>query len=250
MFWIWYGTRRRRFSGNWDLTTDVSSKLTWTDCEASSGASHSAGRDSHSHHQDAFANDPHADNDAPSIAKLIIPEGKGIPSVYADHVNLMLDILTLAFQTDTTRVASFMFSYEKSGRSYPEIDAKGSHHSTSHHQNKQENLVQLTRINAHHIELFSRMLQRMADIEEGDGTLLDNVMLCYGSGISDGNAHNHDDLPLLLAGGGGGTIAGGRHLVYDAKTPLCNLYVELLSRMGLSRDSFGDSDGRLGNLGT
>ncbi|TWU06107.1 DUF1552 domain-containing protein [Stieleria varia] len=213
----------------------------------------SADRDAHSHHQDSFADDAHVQgahgsDSAAEIPTLIIPEGKGIPSVYADHVNLMLDIMTLAFQTDTTRIASFMFSYEKSGRSYPEIDAKGSHHSTSHHQSKEENLVQLTRINRHHMELFSRMIQRMAEIQEGDATLLDNVMLCYGSGISDGNKHNNDDLPLLIAGGGGGTIKGGRHLVYKDKTPLCNLYLEFLSRMGDHRESFGDSSGLLGNL--
>ncbi|TWU23401.1 hypothetical protein Pla52o_29370 [Novipirellula galeiformis] len=207
-----------------------------------------ANRDSHSHHQDSFTNDRHLQDDDPEIAKLIIPAGKGIPSVYADHVNLMLDIMTIAFQTDTTRVASFIFSHEKSGRSYPEIDAKGSHHSTSHHQKKPENLQQLTNINRHHIELFSRMIQRMSEIKEGDGSLLDNVMLCYGSGISDGNKHNNDDLPLLLAGGGGGTIRGGQHRVYADRTPLCNLYVEMLSRMGLSRESFGNSNGGLDDL--
>lgn len=210
----------------------------------------SADRDSHSHHQDSFVNDRHAQDDDPEIAKLIIPEGRGIPSVYADHVNLMLDIMTLAFQTDTTRVASFMYSYEKSGRSYPEIDAKGSHHSTSHHQQKSENLQQLTCINRHHVELFARMIKRMSEIDEGEGSLLDNVMLCYGSGISDGNKHNNDDLPLLLAGGGGGSLRGGKHRVYKDRTPLCNLYVEMLHRMGVSRESFGDSSGGLDDLHT
>jgi len=210
----------------------------------------SASSDAHSHHQDSFTEDRHALDDDPEIARLIIPEGKGIPSVYADHVNLMLDIMTLAFQTDTTRVASFMFSYEKSGRSYPEIDAKGSHHSTSHHQKKRENLQQLTNINRHHVSLFARMIQRMSQIEEGEGTLLDNVMLCYGSGISDGNRHTNHDLPFLLAGGGGGTIRGGQHRKYKDKTPLCNLYVDMLARMGLPRESFGDSSGRLGDLDT
>ena len=207
-----------------------------------------ASRDSHSHHQEAFTNDPLAETDEPGIAKLIIPNGKGIPSKYADHVNLMLDILILAFQSDTTRVASFMFSYEKSGRAYPEIDARGSHHSTSHHKNDADNLAQLARINTHHIDLFSRMLQRMSEISEGDSTLLDNVAICYGAGLSDGNKHNNDNLPILLAGGGGGTLAGGRHVVYDKKTPLCNLYVELLERMGMPVDAFGDSNGRLHDL--
>ena len=131
----------------------------------------------HSHHQDAFRADPLADADDPELPQLVIPDGTGIPSVYADHVNLMLDILTLAFQTDATRVATFMFSYEKSGRSYAEIDAPGSHHSSSHHGGKPENHAQLARINTHHMALFARMLERMARIEEGEGTLLDNVML-------------------------------------------------------------------------
>ncbi len=208
-----------------------------------------ASREQHAHHQDAFADEPSLNSDDPTLPQLVIPDGKGIPSVYAEHVNLMLDILVLAFQTDTSRVASFMFSYEKSGRSYREIDAPGSHHSTSHHQDKPENHDQLTKINSHHMELFSRMLQRMASIEDGDGSLLDNVMILYGSGISDGNRHNHDDLPVILAGGGGGGLRGGRHLKYGMKTPICNLYLEMLQRAGLPHQQFGDSTGLLGNLG-
>lgn len=207
-----------------------------------------ASADSYSHHQDGFAEDPHAHEDDPSIEKLIIPDGKGIPSLYSDHVNLMLDILVLAFQTDTTRVASFMFSYEKSGRAYPQIEAPGAHHSTSHHQSDPKNLEQLTRINTHHMELFVRMLNRMSQIKEGDSSLLDNVMICYGSGISDGNKHNHDDLPILVAGGGGGLIQGGRHVKLGKKTPICNLYLDFMHRMGVESNSFGDSQGRLVGL--
>jgi len=203
----------------------------------------------HSHHQEAFNADAIGDTDDPDLPRLVIPDGKGIPSVYADHVNLMLDILTLAFQTDTTRVATFMFSYEKSGRSYAEIEAPGAHHSSSHHGGKPENHAQLVRINTHHMMLFARMLERMAATEEGEGTLLDNVMLCYGSAISDGNKHNHDDLPILVAGGAGGTLQGGRHLVAAEKTPICNLYVDMLARCGAARDRFGDSTGRLAGLG-
>ncbi len=207
-----------------------------------------ASHDGYSHHQDAFSKDPLADADEDEVSPLIIPNGRGIPAEYASHVNLMLDIMTLAFQTDSTRVATFMFSYEKSGRAYPEINAKGSHHSTSHHKKQTENLEQLTRINTHHMELFSRMLQRMSEISEGDGTLLDNVLICYGAGLSDGNKHNNDNLPVVLAGGGCGTIQGGRHIAYDEKTPICNLYIEMASRMGLSMESFGDSNGRLSEL--
>jgi hypothetical protein len=182
------------------------------------------------------------------IREPVFPEGKGIPKVYADHVNLLLDILVMAFQTDTTRVASFMFGMEKSGRSYPEIGAPGSHHSTSHHDNKPENLAELTKINTHHLGLFARMLRRMGEIREGDRTLLDNVVFLYGCGISDGNKHNHDDLPILLAGGGGGTLTGGRHIAFGKKTPICNVYLDMLARAGLPVEKFGDSTGRLTQL--
>ncbi len=207
-----------------------------------------ADQDDFSHHQEAFRDTPEAEDRGEELPELIIPEGRGVPPVYADHVNLMLDILTLAFQTDSTRLASFLFSYEKSGRSYPEIEAPGSHHANSHHQKKQENYDRLTRINTHHMELFARMLGRMAAIQEGERTLLDNVMILYGSGISDGNRHNHDDLPVLVAGGAGGTLRGGRHIKYGDKTPICNLYVDMLQRAGVKRSEFGDSTGRLKGL--
>ena len=206
--------------------------------------------DDQSHHQQAFRDDPTVESDDPSLPELVIPDGTGIPAVYSEHVNLMLDILTLAFQTDTTRIASFMFSYEKSGRSYREIGAPGSHHSTSHHKGQPENHQQLTRINTHHVELFARMLDRMSKIDEGGRTLLDNVVFCYGSGISDGNRHNHDDLPIVVAGGGGGTLRGGRHVAYREKTPLCNLYLAMLARAGVARKRFGDSTTVLGELGS
>ncbi|WP_437201183.1 DUF1552 domain-containing protein [Planctomicrobium sp. SH664] len=209
-----------------------------------------ASRDQHSHHQDSFADDPLATADDPTLPRLVLPDGHGIPSLYSEHVNLMLDILTLAFQTDTTRVASFMFSIEKSGRSYPEIGVRAGHHSTSHHGSKADKLELLSKINTHHMELFSRMLQRMAGIREGEGTLLDNVIFCYGSGISDGNRHNHDNLPVIVAGGAGGAVQGGRHLAYDKKTPICNLYLEMLQKVGVPQTSFGDSTGLLGNLGS
>jgi hypothetical protein len=212
-----------------------------------------ASLDAHSHHQEAFRDAPppggHGDDDDEiQLSDIIIPDGRGVPSVYADHVNLMLDIMTLAFQTDTTRLATFLFSYEKSGRAYPEIDARGSHHSTSHHGDKAENHLELSRINAHHMDLFARMLVRMSEIKEGESTLLDNVMICYGAGISDGNKHNHDDLPMLIAGGAGGTLTGGRHVAYSEKTPVCNLYLEMLNRAGVYRSKFGDSTGRLDRL--
>ncbi len=206
-----------------------------------------AGREDQPHHKEAFKEDPVAKGRDSDLPNVIIPEGRGIPATFAEHVNLMLDILTLAFQTETTRVATFLFSYEKSGRSYPEIQV-GSHHSISHHQGKAENHEKLTRINTLHMELFARMLSRMARTQEGETTLLDNVAILYGAGISDGNKHNHDDLPILVAGGGGGTIKGGRHVVVGRK-PVCNLFLDLASRAGIELKQFGDSTGSLGVLG-
>jgi hypothetical protein len=199
-----------------------------------------ASRDSASHHEEAFK--------GAEPSKVILPDGRGIPQTFAEHVTLMLDILTLAFQTDTTRVATFLFSYEKSGRAYPEVQAPGGHHSTSHHQGKPENHAKLTNINTHHMDLFAKMLGRMAQVREGDSTLLDNVAICYGSAISDGNRHNHDDLPILVAGGAGGAVRGGRHVVLEKKTPICNLYLDLVAAAGVKLDAFGDSTGPFGLL--
>lgn len=212
-----------------------------------------AEKDSHSHHQDSFDEDPskialHEGESLDDLPELIMPRGEGIPSSYSEHVNLMLDILTLAFQTDTTRVSSFMFSFEKSNRSYAEAGAPGSHHSTSHHQSKEKNLSLLTKVNTFHMDLFARMLQRMSNIQEGESTLLDNVALLYGSGISDGNKHNHDDLPILIAGGGGGRIDSGRHVAFSKPTPLCNVYLDMLACAGVPLKQFGDSTGRTRRL--
>jgi hypothetical protein len=187
------------------------------------------------HHEEAYK--------GADLQNILLPEGKGIPSLFADHVNLLLDILTLAFQTDTTRVASFLFSNEKSGRAYPEINV-GSHHSISHHQNKADALEKLTRINTLHLSLFARMVDRMSKIKEGDTTLLENTVLFYGSGISDSNKHNHDNLPILVAGG----VRGGRHVAYGRKTTVCNLYLDMLAKAGCPVEKFGDSTAPLNVL--
>ena len=176
---------------------------------------------------------------------LMIPSKPGIPKDYAEHANLLLDILTMAFWTDTTRVATFMFSFEKSWRSYPEIGVPEDHHHYSHHQNKPENLEALAKINTHHLTLFARFLGNLARIKEGDGTLLDHVAFMYGSGISDGDKHNHENLPILLAGGCGGALTKGMHVALGKKTPICNLYLAMMAMGGLQLDSFGDSTGRL-----
>lgn len=176
---------------------------------------------------------------------LMIPTKAGIPTDYAEHANLLLDILTLAYWTDTTRVATFMFSFEKSWRSYPEIGAPEDHHHYSHHKNLPENLDALTKINTHHLTLFARFLGNLSRIKEGDGTLLDHCAFMYGSGIADGDKHNHEAIPVLLAGGCGGALTGSVHVALGKKTPVCNLYLAMMAMAGLELESFGDSTGRL-----
>lgn len=169
---------------------------------------------------------------------------------HTEQVRLMLDIMVLAFWTDSTRVATFMFGNEVSGKNFSFLPGvTGGHHQISHHENDPDKLAQYEKINQWHIAQYAYMLEKMAGIKEGEGTLLDNSMVLFGSGMKDGNAHSPYNLPIVLAGRGGGTIAAGRHLVYDKKTPLCNLYRTMLARMGTSVGSFGDSTGELAGIG-
>jgi Protein of unknown function (DUF1552) len=169
----------------------------------------------------------------------------GIPTDYQEHIRLMADMLVLAFQADLTRVATFIFANDGSNRSYRFIGVPDGHHDLSHHGGNKDKQAKLRQINRFHISQFAYMLQKMKSIREGDNTLLDNAMLVYGGGIGDGNAHNHDNLPVLLAGKGGGTIQAGRHVRYPKETPLMNLYLAMLDRMGAPAPSFGDSTGKL-----
>lgn len=169
----------------------------------------------------------------------------GIPDRFDQHVRLMGDLLTLAFQTDATRVATFMFNNEGSNRTYPDIGVREGHHSLSHHDNSVEKLTYIAKINHHHVEQLAYLLGRLKSIPEGDGTLLDNTLIVYGSGLGDGNRHNHDDLPVLVAGRGQGFIRPGRHIVYPKSTPLMNLFVALLQHAGVPCESAGDSTGTL-----
>jgi hypothetical protein len=173
---------------------------------------------------------------------------EGVPRSFEDHVKLQLDMLVLAFQTDSTRIASFMFANAGSNRSYREIEVSDGHHDLSHHGNSQDKQARIALINRYHARMFGYFLKRMSEVKEGDGTLLDHSMVVYGSGISDGNRHNHDDLPIILAGRGGGTIQPGRHLKFKRETPLTNLYVSMLNRMGVADTKFSDSTGALPNL--
>jgi hypothetical protein len=172
----------------------------------------------------------------------------GIPKEYPEHCKLMLDMLVLAFQTDMTRISTFVFANDGSNRPYKFIDVPEGHHDLSHHQSNKEKLEKIRLINRFHMEQFAYFLGKLNDVKEGSGTLLDQCMLLYGSGIGDGNRHNHDDLPIVLAGAGGGTIKTGRHIRYKKEVPLANLYVSMLERMDVPVESFGDSNGKLADL--
>ncbi|MDX2035872.1 MAG: DUF1552 domain-containing protein [Isosphaeraceae bacterium] len=183
-----------------------------------------------------------------SAAAPSYPRPTGIPTDYQQHVRLMADLLALAFQGDVTRVATFMFANEGSNRSYSFIDVPEGHHDLSHHGNDDAKQAKIQKINTFHTQLFGYFLDRLASVKEGDGTILDHSMIVYGSGIGDGNRHNHDDLPVLLVGKGNGTIRSGRHIEYDQETPMNNLYLSMLERVGIAREKLGDSNGRLSNL--
>ncbi|RUL88314.1 DUF1552 domain-containing protein [Tautonia sociabilis] len=168
---------------------------------------------------------------------------------HTEHVRLMLDLLVLAFQTDSTRIGTFMFGNAVSGKDFSFLDGvRGGFHQLSHHENDDEKLEQYKRINAWHSAQLSYMLGRMRQVREGDGTLLDNAMVLFGSGLRDGNRHDPHNLPILLAGRGGGTLATGRHLRFGKDTPLCNLFVSMLDRVGTPVERFADSTGPLPGL--
>lgn len=201
-------------------------------------------------------------NEDPLVRTEIDRLGRRIDDFYADptkaserrgnhteHTRLMMDLMALAFWTDSTRVSTFMFGNSVSGRSFSFLDGvKGGHHEISHHENHADKLEQYTRINRWHVEQYAYFLDRLRSFKEGDGTVLDNSMILFGAGMRDGNAHSPRNLPILLAGRGGGTLATGRHLSYAKNTPLCNLYVSMLQRMGTPTDRFADSTGELAGL--
>lgn len=177
-----------------------------------------------------------------------VPEGKrGID--HTEQVRLMMDIIALAFWSDSTRVSTFMFGVEVSGRNFSFLPGVNTgHHETSHHENRPEKMEMYYKINRWHMEQYAYLLEKLKSIKEGEGNLLDNSMIMIGSGMRDGNAHSPYNLPLLMAGKGGNTIATGRHIQYAEKTPLCNLYVGMARRMGVNLDRFGDSTGELAGL--
>jgi uncharacterized protein DUF1552 len=170
------------------------------------------------------------------------------PRDYDLHVRLMIDLLVLALQSDRTRIATFMFANEGSNRSYPMLDIREGHHEISHHKNRADKQRQIRSINRFHTEKLAYLTQRLQQVQEGPATLLDSMMMVYGSGIGDGNRHNHDHLPILLIGGGGGSLLPGQHLQFGGQTPLNNLHLSLLERMGAAVAEMGDSNGTLAGI--
>ncbi len=169
----------------------------------------------------------------------------GIPETYAAHAELMFELQRLAFQADITRVFTFMMGRETSPRTFPEIGVSEPHHGLSHHGNKSEQLEKFARVNTYQVQQFSSFLEKLRTTPDGDGTLMDNSLLLYGGGLSNGNEHSHINLPLVLAGGAAGRLEGGRHLEYPIDTPMANLLLSVLEKVGVSEDQLGDSTGRL-----
>ncbi len=177
-----------------------------------------------------------------------VPQPAGIPEKFEDHVRLLYDLQLLAFQSDLTRVTTFMYGREQTGRPYPQIGVPEPHHPLTHHQGNPEKMEKCAKIQRYHIGLFAEYLGKLRNTPEGDGSLLDHVILLFGSGISNSDRHTHGPLPTFLVGGGGGTLKGGRHLVYPEHTPLANLQVSLLNKLGVPAEKLGDSNGQLREL--
>jgi hypothetical protein len=172
----------------------------------------------------------------------------GVPAAYADHARLMFDLQVLALQADVTRVITFQLARETSTRTYPEIGVSDPHHPTTHHNNDPVKLANLAKINAFHVSLFAYFLDKLRSTRDGNGSLLDHSVYLYGSGMGNPNVHDHVNLPILVAGGGAGKLKGGRHIKYAEPTPLANLHLTLLDKVGVRLDKFADSRGKIKEL--
>jgi hypothetical protein len=172
----------------------------------------------------------------------------GVPADFAEHIRMMCDLMVLAFQADVTRVCTFVLANEGSNKPYPFINVAEGHHDLSHHGNEEAKKAKIREINRFHTQQLAYLLEKLKATPEGDGNLLDHSMIAYGSGNSDGNAHNHDNLPILVAGGGCGTLNTGRHLRFEKETPLNNLWLSLLNRMEIDVAQVGDSTGTIQGL--
>jgi uncharacterized protein DUF1552 len=177
---------------------------------------------------------------------LTLPEAPiGIPFSFEEHIKLMYNLLALAYQADVTRVFTFMVAREESNKTYPQIGVHDGHHATSHHQNRPEKIEKLVKVQHYHIGLFAQFLQKLQSLPDGDGSVLDHTLLLYGSNMSNSNTHNHFPLPNLMVGGASGQHKGGRHLKYPDHTPMTNLLVTMLEKVGIPQDTLGDSTGPL-----
>jgi hypothetical protein len=178
----------------------------------------------------------------------VVDQPVGVPGDYAEHAKLMMDLLALAYQTDMTRISTFMLAREVSAHSYPEIGVSDSHHPLSHHQDEAAKLERLHKINEYHFQQFAYLVKKLAAMPEGDGKMLDYTLFLYGTGISDSNTHFHDDLPIALIGGKNAGIKGGRYVRHPKGTPLANLHVTILESLGGPVEKLGDSTGKLATL--
>jgi Protein of unknown function (DUF1552) len=183
------------------------------------------------------------DNKTPDLDRPV-----GVPAAFADHAKLMFDLQILAFQADITRVIAFQLTREQSNRTYPEIGVPDPHHPTSHHGNDPYKVAQIAKINTYHVSLFSEFLQRMKATPDGDGSLLDHSVYLYGSGMGNPSLHDHENLPILVAGGAATGLKSGRHIRYEKETNLSNLHLTLLDRVGIHLESFVDSTGKVEDL--
>src|SRR5216110_139847 len=172
----------------------------------------------------------------------------GVPAAYAEHARLMFELQVLALQSDVTRVITFQLARETSNRTYPEIGVPDPHHPLSHHGNDAAKIARMAKINTFHVGLFAEFLAKLAKTKEGDGTLLDHSLYLYGSGMGNPNVHDHSNLPILVAGGAAAGMKGGRHIRFDKPTPLANLHLTLLDKVGVRLDKFADSDGKVSEL--
>jgi hypothetical protein len=177
-----------------------------------------------------------------------MPKPYGVPADFAEHFKLMSDMITVAFQADLTRVLTFLVTREGTSRPYREIGIPDGHHPLTHHRNNPDLIEKVAQINSYHLKQFAGWVEKLKSIREGDGTLLDNVMLVYGAGLSDGNRHLHEDLPTVMVGRGGGYLKTGRRIVYRRETPMSNLFLTMMDRMGTRQEHFGDATGRIEGL--
>ncbi len=178
----------------------------------------------------------------------VMEQPAGVPATFEEHAKVMFDLQVLAYQADLTRVITFMVGHETSQRAYPEIGVPDAHHPLSHHGGNTEKIEKLIKVNQYHARMFAYYLDRLRETRDGDGSLLDQSMIIYGSGMSDGNGHNHHNLPTLLVGGGAGLVTGGRHLRYPSGTPVTNLFLTVLDKLGVPVETIGDATGQVEHL--